>query len=219
MYFNFFYVIIASIIAVVASYLFGAKGLEAFYATVISLCILSTWIVIQLIKKLYSLPDALILKILVTPLPIIVLLGGWLVSLATLSIEGESINWWIVLIGVIPFLIPRIGMYKKITRANKLSIGLLITTFSILILYMAFTGFQTNTHSYHKILLVIAVQAQLLLTYLTVQTNYLERFRTIVLNVCERLGIRKYKTQALIVICVVGLPYIVCIYLIMYLAL
>jgi len=218
--FQFLYIICVGLVTVVVSYLLGYKGLEAFYTTAFSLTILLMWLLIQAARNIFRQPMWLILKILfMLPLFVVFIFGLSTMILSTPANAHYSINGWLVAAGIIPYLIPRIGLYKKSMSATSIFIGLAVTFVSIQLLFMAFQGFQMNPHGHHKVLLILAVQIQLAMTYLASQTNFLRRSRSAVLSWCQNHGIEDDNVRGLAVILTTGLPFLVPIFAVFYLAL
>ena len=125
------------------------------------------------------------------------------------SINLPAVNPWVILLGIIPYLIPRLGLFKKDTSATKIGIGLVATFISIVVLFVAFIGLTSSAHTAdNRLLLVIAVQLQLVMNYVVVRTNYLEASREITIRECKKRGIYDETSQRTCILVITGLPFI-----------
>jgi hypothetical protein len=130
-----------------------------------------------------------------------------------------KVNAWVIIIGVIPYLIPRIGLYKREGSATKLGIGVVATFISILILFMAFIGLNNRSLGSGSLLLVIAVQLQLIMNYVIVRMNYVTASRNAIIRWCLRRDIKDESSQSALILVLSGLPFIVPMIVIFYLTL
>ncbi len=217
--FSFILVVISSIFIVVLAFLTGSHGLEAFYITSIGLFFLFVWFSIQLLKRLYRMKTWLIAKVILTIAQLGLLGVAGILTVASWPIDSvEPVNGWFVAAGLIPFLVPRLGVYKKIDATNKISAGILIIFFTMILLTLASQSFQTNTNGVEGYLLVAGVQLQFVLCYLVLQTDYVERFLATVDATCKSIGIKDKSVYAYVILLTAGLPFIVPLAVLLYFA-
>lgn len=207
---QFLYILLASSTTVALAYWSGSNGLEMFYVALIGLCLLSIWFSAQLLRYLYSLKTWLIAKIILT-MALILLLGVMLmIAIASMPINlSGNVNGWLVLLGVAPFIIPRLGVYKKIERIDALSVSFIITLISLIILFIVSYTLLREADDSRGFLVVLLIQFQFVYTYLALQTNYLERSRAFVLSVCRKWGVQSERAVLPLLLATTGLPFIV----------
>lgn len=209
------YVLLASLFNVALAYLFGNNGYEAFITISIAVGFLLTWQSFNLVPLLFKSKVWLIIKLVgLLPLAFVwfVAVAGVILSVSTNahdpSVSTPSINWLIVILGTLPFLVPRVAIYKATAGFQKTAIGLLVSLYSIIVLYIAALGFYDNNASNKNLILVIAVQLQYLMNYLITRTNYLHRSQVLAKNLAQHLSISHKDTGDYLMILIVGLPFI-----------
>ncbi len=216
---GFILVLISVCVTTVFAFLAGSNGVEAFYATSISLYLILVWFSMQLVKHLYSMKVWLIVKLILSAALLAFLLIALLITVASWSIDtSQPVNGWLVLLGIAPFVIPRLGVYRKMKSFDKLSAGLLISFFSMILFYIASSIFQKNLDDVQNFVLVVVVQFQFIFTYIALQTNYVERSISFVLSVCRKIGLKYGVGRLYIILFTAGLPFLVPLFTLLYLA-
>jgi hypothetical protein len=210
------YLIVASLLSVLLAYIFGNEGYEALITTAIALGFLITWQLLVLTRLLFRTKAWLIIKIiglLPIGLPSLFLLPSFIISplpgIYNPAISPPSVNWFVVCIGTLPFLIPRLLGYKIKVGSKKILIGSITSIYSLMVLYIAVIGFYDNESKYRSLILVLAVQLQYIMSYTVTRTNYLNRSHDFAVNLLKRLRISSNDDAGQnIIIFIVGLPFI-----------
>lgn len=209
------YLVCASLFSLAIAYIFGNDGYEAFATTAIALGLLLSWQLINIARLLFRSNIWLIVKFVGA-----LMLGFfWFVAIATVissvssntfspQIPTPNVNWIVVSIGTLPFLLPRLGLYRSSTAIKTPAIGALVSLYSIMVLYIAIIGYHDSNVTYRGLLLVIAVQIQYLMSYTVIKTDYLERSHAFATNLSHRLKITGSDIGDYIHILVVGLPFL-----------
>jgi hypothetical protein len=210
------YLIVASLLSVLLAYIFGNEGYEALITTAIALGFLITWQLLGLARLLFRTKAWLIIKIIgLLPIGFI-----WFIAVASVississgiynpAISPPSVNWFVVCIGTLPFLIPRLLGYKIKVGSKKILIGSITSIYSLMVLYIAVIGFYDNESKYRSLILVLAVQLQYIMSYTVTRTNYLNRSHDFAVNLLKRLRISSNDDAGQnIIIFIVGLPFI-----------
>jgi hypothetical protein len=210
------YLIVASLLSVLLAYIFGNEGYEALITTAIALGFLITWQLLVLARLLFRTKAWLIIKIIgLLPIGFI-----WFIAVASVississgiynpAISPPSVNWFVVCIGTLPFLIPRLLGYKIKVGSKKILIGSITSIYSLMVLYIAVIGFYDNESKYRSLILVLAVQLQYIMSYTVTRTNYLNRSHDFAVNLLKRLRISSNDDAGQnIIIFIVGLPFI-----------
>lgn len=212
---SFLFIVVVLIINVILSYTFGNNGYEAFITVSLALGILITWQSIKMFRLIQDSNSWMIVRaiyILALIFFWFVVLSGVILSVSSSSYDPKGItpdiNWLIVLIGTIPYLLPRLISIQNDFSFNKAAVGWVTTMYSVMVLFIAVVGFYNSTSRFGNIMLVMAVQLQYLMNHLTVKTNYLERSHGSALKLVNNLHFEKSDFGKYIIIAVVGLPYI-----------
>jgi hypothetical protein len=171
-----------SMFNIVLAYVFGNNGYEAFVTLSIALGILITWQSLQLLRLLFKSHTWLILKLLgAAALGFFwfLVIGGVMLSISRDAYDPSAttpdVNWLVVLIGTVPYLLPRLGLYKTDAGFTKTAIGTVTTLYSVIVLFVAALGFYDSEARYQSLILVLAVQLQYLMNHVILNTGYLDR--------------------------------------------
>jgi hypothetical protein len=144
--------------------------------------VLITWQLFGLAKYLFGSKTWLIVKILgLVPLAALWCLAAMTVmSMLSSSLHGPSVtpppmNWPLVLLGTVPFLLTRLFFRGKQLDLKQQISGVVLSFYSIVMLFVAILGYYGSTTRFGGVLLVVAVQLQYIMSYVVTQTNYLSR--------------------------------------------
>lgn len=196
------------------AYVFGNDGYEAFVTMAIALGLLLSWQLIGLTRLLFQSRSWLVIKFLGT-----LLIGFfWFISMggvimATAQnifdplVQAPPVNWLVVLVGTIPFLMPRIAAYRLNTDPVKALMGVLASLFSIIVLCVAVIGYFDNDAMFRDLILVLAVQLQYLMNHAINKTDYLPRSHAYATSLTRRLNLKMSIHNLDITLLIVGLPF------------
>lgn len=212
---SFAYILFASLFSLTLAYVFGNDGYEAFVTIAIALGILISTQLLNMARLLFRARVWLVVKL----FGLLALGFIWFICIASviLSISSEAfnpslvkptINWVIVLVGTLPFLMPRVNAYRLDAGMKKTFIGILTSLYSIIVLETAVTSYFSDASKYRNIVLVLAIQLQYLMSYAITNTNYLDRSLAFANNLTRRLRISQGKMSLYITSLIVGLPFI-----------
>ncbi|QQS19757.1 hypothetical protein IPL85_05840 [Candidatus Saccharibacteria bacterium] len=209
------YVVLALLFSLLTAFIFGNEGYEAFVTIAIALGLLISWQLIHLAKLIFQSKDWVIVKL----VGITSLVFFWFVSVATIAlaiskdafgsgVHTPSINWAVVLVGTLPFLVPRISAYRLNANTKNTIIGILASLYSIIVLYVAVIGYYDTDASYRSVILVLALQLQYLMSFVITRSNYLNQSHAYAVSLTRRLKIIDSEKGQYLILFIVGLPFI-----------
>lgn len=209
-------IVVISCFNVILSYAFGNNGYEAFITVSIALGILISWQSVQMFSLIRRSHSWLVVKAiyaLALTFFWFVIISGVILSISRGSYDSKvitpNINWLIVLIGTIPYLLPRIIHGRSDLNFNKAAVGWVTTLYSVMVLFIAVLGFHDSRSEFGSILLVLAIQLQYLMSHLAAKTSYLERSHASALKLVRKLRLERSDFGKYIIITLVGVPFIV----------
>jgi hypothetical protein len=212
---TFAYLVLSSLLGLVIAYIFGNDGFEAFVITAIALALLMSWQVVYAIRLLFTSNHWFVIKLFGS----ICLLFFWFTAIMAVLFSVSSniftpqvslspINWPLVLIGTLPFLLPRISKLGSQTTMNQTIAGIVTSFYSILILYIAVIAFYANDLKYQSIVLVMVAQLQYLMSHVVVKTDYIYQSHAFAKKLTHRTHFSNNDTEHYLVLGIVGLPFL-----------
>jgi hypothetical protein len=204
---TFGYLLLSAVLTIMLSYLFGNDGHEAFLTTTLALGILMTWLSIQLIRLNFGSRQWFAVKLFaLIPLSFLWFVSVSVVMLAVLPNGHESlaVNWFVVAMSTLPYFFNRLEAVKK---SRGISIDVAATLYSLLILYVAGLSFREGQSPLKNLLLVIAMQLQLIMAYLTISSGLLQKAHVVVNRYLKRFKMDTTDFGLLIGALVLGLPF------------
>ena len=174
---------VTAIVSILAAYIFGNQGVEAFFATYIATGILFSIYLGLILRSLFATRYWLIVKL----LGAVILLFVWAVfSAAILMLVFEpninpkiaipSLNWWVIVPSALALAvqIPLRRSGKLQLEINKLAGRATATLLTIVLMFMAFIVFASTESYFRTLALVVAVQLQYIANYIAVETPYFQ---------------------------------------------
>jgi hypothetical protein len=212
---GFLLALLISVLNIVMAILFSKNGYEAFVTASVAIGILFTILYLDTIRLTFQSKVWLIVKLLCIPLFAFVWFLVVIGVMLTISrnaympnINVPAVNWWLILIGTLPYLLPRLNFLRsKSPRYTLLSI--ITTIYSVVVFLIAAIDFNSSRSLSHNIILVLAIQLQYLMNYAVLKTNYLEKSLASANNLVARLKLAGNGFGMFIVITIVGLPFFI----------
>ena len=215
------YLILLGALSVGLSYYFGNDGIEAFLIALFGLIILfHTQIV--LVTRAYSRQYGRIAGV----LSVLFILTLWLGLVFGLSLFtftylpgivaeiGKQINWSIVLLGSLPYGLPRL-LKNENNSAQFLSVNLLVTTYSLLASMIALVVAEDQFKDGFSIALVLVVEVQVILAFIYSRTKYVEIVFKNVRGYSDSNSIGRDDIAAYAACALIGIPLFIPIVLLM----
>ncbi len=212
---NFLYVLLVSGLNIILAYAFSKSGYEAFITVCIALGMLFTLLSLHIVKLILKGNYWQGFKLLCVPVVAFVwflVIAGVLLSVSPSAYSADkslpTIKWWIVLVGTLPYLMPRLN-FVSAKRSLKYSfLSMLTVLYSVAILLIAAIGFHNPSAPEKNILLVIGVQLQYVMSYAVLKTNYIQKSLDFSNKLAKRLNLHNNDLGSYIVVLTVGLPFI-----------
>lgn len=201
------------------SFAYGNNGYEAFLTACLALMILLHWQIVVLLKAVKNKYN-LWIALLSTP----VLAFVWLllftalmlsltyVSPGAAAVRAET-NWWIVFIGALPYMLPRILSNTK-TTIDGASMNLLVTLYSVAIALGAIIGFTSSEGGISSVILVLAVELQVIVAFIYTKTHFVDNVMLSTKRLLDNSFASNQDTVSYIRIFLIGLPLVAPLFLV-----
>lgn len=212
---NFLVVLIISLVNILLAYIYSKSGYEAFITVSIALGLLFTLLSISSLRLIFRSSYWLIVKLIFVPL--IAFMWFMIICGVMLSVSPSAyspnkslpdINWWIVIIGTLPYLLPRLNLISSKQTLKHSIISMLYVLYSVMVLLIAAISFHSPNASEKNIMLILGIQLQYLMNYAVLKTNYLEKSLYFSNKTARKFNIHNNDLGTYFVVIVVGLPFI-----------
>ncbi len=187
--------VVLGIFSVVVSFYSGTDGLELFLALLFLMGIILFLSVFDLLRRLFASSMWFIIKVagLVFGLFFLFTILGMIMmpfadELYATEDSKPVINWLVLLVILISYLLNKSLLRKKVLTLQMLAIQIISAIFSTILMITAFLLFIKSETLLQSLLLVIAAELQFIMNFIYTKTNYVETTHK---KVMEHVGYRR----------------------------
>ncbi len=182
----FFYLVAASVFNIGLAWYYGNDGLEAMMSAGLAICLLLLYKAGSFVKALFATKRHTITKLLLSVITMSFSLFTTVISLPAIfgwllpKSFSPEVNWWLVIAGVISYLlIQGIRTKKRQTTLNDRATELIVLFYSLLTIYAGFLSYGTY-RSEASVVLVIALQLQYIFQFLALKTEVMSQSKRLI---------------------------------------